>query len=125
MGKPYSIDLRVRAVEAVRSGMKRTRASRLYKISRRTLYNWLNLEKKSGHLAPALGYQKGHSHSITDLDVFAEYVKKHSDQTQEEMAAHFGNSSSSISRALKKIGFSRKKRAKPILSATKKSEQIT
>ena len=112
-------------VAAVRGGMTQKRASELYAVSLQTIYNWFILEENTGDLQSRSGYQQGHSHSITDLEAFRTYVKKHPDQTQEEMAAHFGNSSSSIGRALKKIGFSRKKRANLILNAMKKREQIT
>lgn len=125
MGKPYSLDLRNRVVAAVNGGMSQKRASELYSVSSKTVYNWLVLAKRQGHLKWKEGYQRGHSHSIDDLEAFRDYVGKHADQTQAEMAVHFGNSSSSISRALKKIGFSRKKRAKPILSAMRKKERFT
>ena len=125
MGKPYSLDLRTRVIAAVRGGMKRKHASQLYKINRRTLYNWFVLEEEQGHVKPKSDYQRGHSHSITDLEAFRQYVEGHAAQTQEEMAMYFGNGSSSVGRALKKIGFSRKKRVAPILNEMKKKDRIT
>ena len=116
---PYSLDLRKRAVSAIRAGMTRTHASEVYQVCRKTLYNWLKLEEKTGHLKPIVDFQKGHSHGIKDLQAFQEFVDRHSDYTQEEMAEYFSVGSSTISRTLEKIGYSRKKRAKPILRETK------
>jgi predicted DNA-binding protein (UPF0251 family) len=47
-------------------------------------------------------------------------VDDHPDQTQEEMAAAFQVSRATIGRALKKIGYSRKKRVLFMKSETKK-----
>ncbi|MFN9790301.1 MAG: IS630 transposase-related protein [Holosporales bacterium] len=40
----YSIDLRERAVKYVREGGSQTSASKLFKVGRRTLYDWLQRE---------------------------------------------------------------------------------
>ena len=44
MGMSYSIDLRERAVKYVREGGSQTSASKLFKVGRRTLYDWLQRE---------------------------------------------------------------------------------
>jgi len=49
----------------------------------------------------------------------------HPDYTQEEMAKHFSVGPSTISRTLIKIGYSRKKRAKPIQKETIKNAKLT
>ena len=121
---PYSLDLRKRVVSLVHSGMKTKEVCDLFSICRQTLYSWLNLEKNQGHLNPQTGFQKGHSHGIKDLNEFEEFVKKQADYTQEEMGKHYGVGSSTISRTLKKIGYSRKKRAKPTQSEVKINEKI-
>lgn len=107
---PYSIDLRERVVASVREGMTQKLASEVYKIARKTIYSWLKLEESQGNLKPATGYQNGHSHGIKDLDEFRVFVDSHPDYTQEEMAEYFSVGSSSISRTLKRIGYSRKKK---------------
>lgn len=122
---PYSLDLRQRVIDAVHSGMKKITVCELYSICKQTLYNWLALEAKQGHLKPITGFQKGHSHGIPDLAIFKEYVDEHRDHTQDELAEYFSVGSSTIGRAFKKIGYSRKKRAKPIQKEAKISEKIT
>lgn len=119
---PYSLDLRKRAVSAVHAGMKKVTVCEVFSICKQTLSNWLKLSEKSNDLRPITGFQKGHSHGIKDLDAFREFVNNHPDYTQEEMAKHFSVGSSTISRTLIKIGYSRKKRAKPIQKETIKYE---
>lgn len=121
---PYSLDLRERAVAAVHSGMQKTKVCKLFNICRQTLYSWLALEKEQGHLAPQIGFQKGHSHGIKNLDKFREFVNLHPDYTQEEMAVHYSVGSSTIGRAMVKIGYSRKKRVKHTLNGVKKNDKL-
>jgi transposase len=120
---PYSLDLRKRAVAAANSGMKKTEVCELFTICKQTLYSWLKLEKTQGHLEPITGFQQGHSHGIKDLEQFKEFVNLHPDYIQEEMAEHYGVGKSTIGRCLKKIGYSRKKRAKLIPNGVKKKEK--
>jgi arginine repressor len=52
----------------------------------------------------------GQGQKITDWPKFREFVKEHGDKTQAEMAELWGDiSERTISRALKQIGFTRKK----------------
>ena len=120
---PYSLDLRNRAVSSVYGGMKKTEVCKVFNICRQTLYSWLGLKKTQGHLNPQIGFQNGHSHGIKDLDTFCKFVELHSDYTQEEIANHFKVGSSTIGRVLKKMGYTRKKRVKHILTEVKKNEK--
>jgi transposase len=120
---PYSVDLRERAVKAVHEGMKKIKVCKVFNIARQTLYSWLCLEKSQGHLNPQTGFQKGHSHGIKDLDEFRDFVAHHGDYTQAEMAEIYSVGSSTIGRTMKKIGYSRKKRAALMLKEAKKNGQ--
>jgi len=61
---------------------------------------------------PYLGGFPGNGHKITDWEKFREFAKTHGDKTQVEMASLWEGeiSDRTISRALQKIGFTRKKR---------------
>jgi transposase len=118
---PYSIDLRKRVIAAVRNGMTKVAICELFNVCKQTLYNWIKLEERQGHLEPITGFQKGHSHGIKDLEAFREFVDLHSDYTHDEMAEHFGVGASTIGRSLQKIGYSRKKRVKRTQKETKQS----
>lgn len=89
--------------------MSKDKAVEVYNVCKQTIYNWLKLEKEQGSLEPKTGFQKGHSHGIKDLTAFREFVDKHPDYTQEEMGEYFSVGSSTISRTLIKIGYTRKK----------------
>jgi len=58
---PYSLDLRKRAVLAVRAGMKKVMACEIFSICKQTLYNWLKLAEKDSDLRPITGFQKWHA----------------------------------------------------------------
>jgi transposase len=122
--RPYSLDLRERAVAAVHRCMQKTKVCNLFNICRQTLYSWFALEKKQGHLTPQTGFQKGHSHGIKDLDMFREFVDLHPDYTQEEMANHYSVGSSTIGRAMIKICYSRKKRARHTPKGVGKNDKL-
>ena len=109
---PYPIELRVRAVDAIDSGMLIEDASMIFKVSVATLYRWIEKMKTTGCLKPKEGYQKGHSHKIKDLKAFEGFVKENADKTQTEMGNLLGVKQGIISTAMRKIGYTRKKNKK-------------
>jgi transposase len=50
--RPYSVDLRVRVVEAVADGMARTEVARVFAVSLPTIKRWLRRRRETGDLAP-------------------------------------------------------------------------
>lgn len=119
---PYSLDLRKKIIYAIKNSLSQTEAATVFNITRRTIYSWLSMEEKTGSLEAKTGFQKGHSHGITDLDKFRKFVDEHADYTQEEMAEHFAVGSSTIGRTLKKIGYTRKKRITRTQSVRRKRD---
>ena len=124
-----SEDLRRRTVEAiVTKNMSITEASKTFQVGRNAVYAWLKIYKKTGTVTGKTGYQKGHSHKITDLDSFKEFVLANKECTTAEMAIRWSSqkqqkiSKSTILRFLKKIGFTYKKKLLIILKQMKKNE---
>jgi len=118
MPKPYSYDLRQKVIQAIqRDGIKKGEASQLFNISRNTIDLWLKRQVLSGDFQPKPMNPNGHGHKITDWPKFQEFAQLHGDKTQKEMAQLWEGeiSSRTIARALKKIGFTRKK--KPMVTA--------
>lgn len=111
MPAPYSYDLRMKVIKAIDEGMIKTQVSRIFKISRNTINLWLKRRKETGDYQAKEGYQLGHGAKITDLENFREFARQHGHQTQEEMAQAWAEdiSDKTIGKALKKIGFTRKK----------------
>ena len=110
MPPPYSYDLRIKVIEAIDGGMRKTEASKIFKISRNTINFWLQRREETGDYQATSGYQQGYGGKISDLDAFRD-ARKHGSQTQAEMAAAWPEeiSDKTIGKALKKIRFTRKK----------------
>lgn len=113
MPAPYSYDLRQKAIDAVNKGERKIAVCRMLQISRNTLDLWLKREKESGDCRAMTGFQKGNRHKITDWDGFRQFAKEHGGKTQAQMAKLWKDNvtQQDISRALTKLGFSRKKKA--------------
>lgn len=113
MPTPYSYDLRIRVITAVEAEERISHVSKTYDVSRETIYQWLKLKKETGDIKAKFGYQKGINSKITDLEEFKEFVEKHRNKTSAEMARDWRNaiSASTILRYLRKIDYTRKKRA--------------
>ena len=55
MGKPYSMDLRVRVMAAVDAGDSVDEAAEQFEVTARTIWSWLALRKETGGVAPRKG----------------------------------------------------------------------
>lgn len=97
----YSLDLRERVISHVRSGGSQAEASRIFSVSTRTIYNWLQRED----LSPRLATRRRRK---IDSDRLIAHVREHPDATLLERAAVFGVSDSAIHKALKRLGITKK-----------------
>jgi transposase len=113
MAKPYSYDFRQKVVTAIEvDKRKKSEVSRLFKISRNTLDLWLERKEQTGDVLPEKTKPPGNNHKITNWRKFHEFVNQHGDKTQAQLAQLWSEdiSSRTIARALKKMGYTRKKR---------------
>ncbi|WP_100898874.1 IS630 family transposase [Nostoc flagelliforme] len=112
MPKPYSYDLRQKVIQAIKlDGLKISEASILFSISRNTINLWLKRLDSTGDFQALPNQPPGNGHKITDWTKFREFALSNGDKTQVEMAKLWEEqiSDRTISRALQKIGFTRKK----------------
>lgn len=125
MPAPYSYDLRIKVIEAIEGGMGKTQASQIFKISRNTINLWIKRREQTGDCRAKKGYQQGYDRKITDLDKFREFARKNGSQTQEEMAEAWEGeiSDRTIGKALRKIGFTRKKKLTDTKKGMKKKDK--
>lgn len=125
MSAPYSYDLRIKVIEAIDGGMGKTQASKIFKISRNTINLWLTRRKQTGEYRAKVGYQQGYGTKINNLEEFREFARKHGSQTQEEMAEAWQGeiSDRTIGKALRKIGFTRKKKLTDIEKEMKRKDK--
>ena len=113
MPKPYSYNFRQKVLQAIElDGLKKSQASELFNISRNTLNLWLQRKAETGDFQAKPNRPPGNNHKITNWEQFRAFAKTHGDKTQVEMAQLWEGeiSERTISRALMKIGFTRKKR---------------
>ena len=115
MPAPYRLDLRQKAITALEAGHSKAAVSRFMGIGTTTLTERHNRYRASGEVAANQGYQQGHSHKITDWEAFRAFAATHGDKTQAEMAQLWPEEirEDTMGRALKRIGFTRKKRCDP------------
>ena len=128
MPKPYSYDLRQKVLQAIKlDGLKKSEASQLFNISRNTIDLWLKRLEETGDYQAKPNQPPGNGHKITDWEEFREFASSHGDKTQVEMAKLWQEqiSERTISRALKKIGFTRKKRPMAIKSEMKRNGKLS
>ena len=112
MPSPYSYDLRQKVIKAIDGGMSKTQVSSIFKISRNTINTWLHRRRETGDIIALTGYQKGYNPKIPDLEQFRKFAQINGSKTQKEMADEWPDkvSDRTISKALKKIGYTRKKK---------------
>lgn len=120
MPQPYSYDLRCKVIEAIElDGMPICEAVEVFHISRSTIHLWRRRKAETGDVQAQENPHPGHSHKITDWSKFREFMKTYPDKTQTELAQLWDGqiSDRTISRGIKKIGFTRKKRPAATKSA--------
>jgi transposase len=112
MAKPYSYDLRQKVIQAIQlDGMRKNEASLIFNISRNTIDLWLKRQAETGDYQPKPKPSRGRERKITNWEKFRAFALSHGDKTQAQMAQLWEGpiSARSISRALQKIDFTRKK----------------
>lgn len=113
MVKAYSYDLRQKVIQAIElDGWKKSEAAEIFQISRNTIDLWLKRRQETGDYRPRSNRPHRTKAKITDWQSFQEFADQHGEKTQHQMALLWDESISprTISRGLKKIGFTRKKR---------------
>jgi len=116
----YSIDLRTRVVQFIEEGGSVFEASRVFKVTRQTVYNWINKKQRTGSLKDKPQGRPWRKLNRKELIIF---VNCNSDLTLSEFAKHFKTGVSTICEAFKRLGISRKKRVYATKSEMKKKGQ--
>jgi transposase len=112
MPRPYHSDLRSRAIQMLNNGTSSREVSSLLGLGIATVNLWRRIWKKEGRVEGLTGYQKGHSHKITDNEKFEAFILAHPTKTQKELGKlwEFPCSDATINKGLKMIGYTYKKR---------------
>lgn len=123
MPSPYSDDLRQKVLDALDSGHRKSHVSLLFNISRNIIDLWLKRREETGSLSAIRDYRRGPQGKIADLEPFRAFADEHGHLTQKDMAAQWSEpiSDHAISKALRRIGFTRTKRVMAIKNAMKRN----
>ena len=105
----YSLDLRKLVLAYVEEGHSQAEAARQFKLHSVTVSRWIKLKKTIGSLKAVAVPRSPHK---LPLDALEKYVEEHPDDFLREIASHFGCGKDAVARALKKLGFTRKKNKK-------------
>lgn len=114
--KAYSLDLRKRIVEAVKSGQRTKDVAERYGVSRWTIQDYMKLDK-AGKLEPVKHPGQPRQLQGEDLEALKQQVKEHPDWTLEQRAIALALATgielkkSAIGSYLKRLGITYKKRA--------------
>ena len=122
MPKPYSYDLRTKVIEASElDDLNKSEVSQLFQLSRNTINLWLQGKQETGDYQAQKTTPKKSNRKIKDGQLFRELVPINGDKTQLEMAQLWPEeiSDRTISRGLKKIGLTRKKKLMDIVNQMK------
>ncbi|MET0155200.1 MAG: IS630 transposase-related protein [Rickettsiales bacterium] len=121
MPKAYSEDLRIRSVEAYRAGVSADEVADRFDISRDCVYRWNKILQETGELKPL--YKAGDRSKIADDEKFQKFAEERAHCTLSEMASGWETELSihAISRKLKKLGITRKKKHSTTRRGTRKS----
>jgi transposase len=112
MAAAYSYELRTRVMDAITSGMKITKASQIFQVTRETIYQWKALREITGDLRPKPNDHQRRMPLIQDEEQFKAFISEHYDKTLNELAGLYPLpvSSMTICRKLKQLGYSHKKK---------------
>ncbi|MEM9568770.1 MAG: IS630 transposase-related protein [Cyanobacteria bacterium P01_E01_bin.34] len=108
---PYSLDLRERVVNYVRSGESIDEAVRLFKVSRATIYRWLNRPDLRATVVTRRRRK-------LDDQALMLHVREYPDAQLKDRAAHFNVHPTAIFYAFKRLNITRKKSGYVIPNAT-------
>ncbi len=124
---PYSEDLRERVLRHVDKGKSKISAHQLFGVSRSTIDHWIKLRQRTGSLKASTNYRRGPAPAIGDLQLFAAFAKRHNGCTLAQMALAWEQETGQkltlmpFSLALRRIGWTRKKRVGATASGVKKN----
>lgn len=121
MATGYNIDLRLKAIEALKNGSLQRNVAKRFKVSESTVARWWRKYRETGDVSakqlPKIRKRK------VDYDKVLEYVSNHSDKTLKEIGAVFKIAAQSVSSILHKNNYTFKKKVYFLSKGMKKKEK--
>ena len=129
MGAPYSQDLRLRVLAALDGGMSKMQAHKTFGVSRSTIDDWLRLREQTGSVQANITYYRGRRPALPDTPAVRAFVQTHQHGTLAQIALAWEQecgqrlSGMTFSSTLRRLGYTRKKRAISTASVALPSEK--
>lgn len=117
MPVPYSFDLRSRIIETLKENQSKQRASKLFKVSIRTVERYWKQYQETGKIE--IKKPTSTRPRKVDYDKVKEYVDKNNDQTLKEIGDFFKISAFAILKILRTYDYTFKKKRSYIGNVTK------
>lgn len=114
----YSTDLREAVLNFIDGGNSIKAACQLFTVSRSSIQRWRVRLNKAGTIKPKSRIKSPYKVSESALKA---YIAAHPDAYLNEIAAHFNVSDSGISKALRRLNITRKKKRRSMLKEMKPS----
>ena len=111
----YSKDLRERALKYLLEGHTYAETMEVFNIGRTALWRWKNMLEKQGNLD---NKPRGEYFKKIDPKKLSAYLEEHPDAYLYEIAEIFNCSSAAVCKALKRLGYTNKKKALLIKNRT-------
>ena len=128
--KAYSVDLRAKVLQAVDQGYAREQIVKLFGVSRAMIKRYLKQRRETGTVAPkAIPGRPPKKLGPLQAELVAQ-LQAHDDLRLEDQCRHWEQShgvrvsTSTMSRAIQRVGWTRKKRRWVPLNVEKKSEPV-
>jgi len=103
----YDEKFRIRAVEYRKEGHTLDKTAKTYKIGTTTLKKWIRMYDETGEIKDN---PPKHTFKKIDPMLLEKYIEEHPDDFLSEIAIHFNCSDVAVSKALRKLKITRKKR---------------
>ena len=117
----YSLDMRQCALDLLEEGKSKTEISRMLRASRTSIVRWSKRASK-GELAAV--YPKKRGGFRVDDEKLKDYVAKHPDAYQVEIAEAIGAKENTVYRALHRLKITRKKRPRSTDNGANEGETL-
>ena len=117
----YSLDMRQRALDLLEEGKSKTEISRMLGASRTSILRW---EKRALRGELAAIYPKKRGGFRVDDEKLKDYVAKHADAYQAEIAEAIGAKENTVCKALHRLKITRKKRHRSTENEMNKGETL-
>lgn len=119
---PYSLDLRKRVINHIKSGNSQVSTAKVFALNVSTVNRWYSRYRSEGNYAPRV--RPGAKRKV-DVEVLKRHISLNPDAKLKDLAKKFGVSIWGIYYWLKKLGFSYKKKPFPMWKQVKKKESNT